>query len=82
MWRALLLGGNRCAMPEPAFMRLRGLALQWDWPHIALLLATGFCGMLRVHELRALTFGDYLTPSALMGRRPTVYVTIWQTEDA
>ena len=32
--------------------------------------------MLRVHELRALTFADFLTPSALMGRGPTVYVTI------
>ena len=76
MWRALLPGGNRCAMPEPAFLALLSLALQWDWPHIALLLATGFCGMLRVHELRALTFGDYLTPSALLRRGHTVYVTI------
>ena len=76
MWRALLPGGNRCAMPESVFLAMVSLALQWNWPHIALLLATGFCGMLRVHELRDLTFGDYLTPSALLRGGCTVYVTI------
>ena len=76
IWRGLLPGGNRSAMPEPVFLALLGLALQWQWPHVALLLATGFCGMLRVHELRGLTFGDFVTPTALMSSAPTVYVTI------
>ena len=45
-------------------------------PHVALLLITGFVGLLRVHELRWLRFGSFLTPRILMSDDPVMFVVI------
>ena len=76
VWRSLIPEGNRMAMPEPVFLALLSVALMWRWDHIALLLSTGFLGLLRVGELQHLTFGCFLTPSRLLLGGHTTYITI------
>jgi len=44
--------------------------------HLVLLLGTGFLGLLRAHEIRNLTFGDFLTPTRLLSEECTLFVTI------
>ena len=53
-------------MPEKAIMAMITVALRWGLSNVALLLVTGFLGFLRVHELRWLRFGSFLTPGRLM----------------
>ena len=63
-------------MPEKALMAMITVALRWQLPHVALLLATGFVGLLRVHELRWLRFGSFLTPSRLLADGGPMFVVI------
>ena len=76
VWRSLLPAGNRTAMPEKVFLALLSLALLWGWHDMAVLLGTGFLGMLRPHELRGLRARDFLTPRRLLSDFPAMYVVI------
>lgn len=51
-------------------------ALHGGLPHVALLVATGFWGLLRVHNLRWLRIGSFVMPSLLLVGDSTVFVVI------
>lgn len=76
VWRTLIPSGNRMPMPEKVMMAMVTVALRWDLPHVALLLATGFVGLLRVHELRWLRFGSFVTPRRMMADDAVMFVVI------
>lgn len=66
VWRSLMPAGNRVPMPGNVMLAMITVALSWHLPHVALLIATGFMGLLRVHELRWLRFGSVVTPSLML----------------
>lgn len=76
VWRSLTPAGNRMPMPEKVMLAMITVALNWNLPHVALLIATGFMGLLRVHELRWLRFGSFVTPSLILVDDCTVLVII------
>ena len=76
VWHAWLPGGNRLAMPDKVMLAMLTVALRWQMPNVALLLACGFLGLLRVHELRMLRCGSFLTPSRLLSDDPVVFIVI------
>ena len=49
VWRTLIPAGIRLAMPEKVMLAIMSVALRWGLPNVALLLACGFLGLLRVH---------------------------------
>lgn len=76
VWRSLTPAGNRVPMPEKVMLAMVTVALQWNLPHVALLIATGFMGLLHVHELRWLRFGSFVTPSLMLVDDCTMFVVI------
>ena len=53
-------------MPEKVMLAMVTVAVRWNLPNVALLIASGFLGLLRVHELRSLRFGSFLTPQRVL----------------
>ena len=76
VWRALTPSANRVPMPERVLMAMVAVAMSWGFPHVALLLLTSFSGLLRVHELRWLRMGSFMTPRRLMHDDGVMYVII------
>ena len=63
-------------MPEQVCLAMLSVALLWGLDHLAVLIGTGFLGLLRPHEIRSLRFVDFQTPSKLMSSAPCAYITI------
>ena len=76
VWRSLTPSSNRVPMPEKVLLAMVTVALSWGFPHVALLLLSGFTGLLRVHELRWLRLGSFMTPRRLMHDDQAMFVVI------
>ena len=76
VWRTLLRAGNRVPMPDKVMLAMMTVALRWNPPNVALLIASGFLGLLRVHELRWLRFGSFLTPAQFLSDDPVLFIVI------
>ena len=76
VWRSLMPATNRVPMPERVMLAMVTVACEWSMPNVALLLAIGFVGLLRVHELRWLRFDSLVTPARMFTADATMFVTI------
>ena len=76
VWRSLTPSTNRVPMPEKVLLAMMSVALAWNMPHVALLLAAGFMGLLRVHELRWLRFGSFMSPRRLLNDDSVMFIII------
>ena len=76
VWRALMPASNRVPMPERVMLAMVTVACEWGMPNVALLIAVGFMGLLRVHELRWLRYESFATPQRMFTLDATMFVTI------
>ena len=76
VWRSLTPAANRVPIPERVMLAMVTVACEWGMPQVGLLIAVGFMGLLRVHELRWLRFGSFVTPRRMFSLDSVMFVTI------